>query len=269
MADLFMSYAREDRVTAEALASLFEQSGWSVWWDRLILPRAGATFDEVIERELSISRCALVLWSSTSVTSAWVKAEASEALNQGKLIQAILNDVRPPLIFRSYQCASLVDWDGKPNSGDFPAIRAAVAHFAPGHNLLSIQEAESLILDLAQRRRAGVGPIEPAPVSPSGTASFRAKAMDGLGVIYCHASGALRGQAFYVRKGIGYYYEYLLGGSESSLGLPVSNEELVDGKGFPTSYFEHGCIDWSPKTAVARAVLRTTDGEVIIGEKRL
>ena len=34
MADIFLSYSREDRPFAEALTRLVEQGGHNVWWDR-------------------------------------------------------------------------------------------------------------------------------------------------------------------------------------------------------------------------------------------
>jgi hypothetical protein len=33
MADIFISYARKDRTTAQRLAGALETRGWSVWWD--------------------------------------------------------------------------------------------------------------------------------------------------------------------------------------------------------------------------------------------
>jgi hypothetical protein len=33
MSDIFISYAREDRPRAEAIAKALEEHGWSVWWD--------------------------------------------------------------------------------------------------------------------------------------------------------------------------------------------------------------------------------------------
>ena len=40
MADIVLSYARENRRQAESLARALEDAGWSVWWDREILPGA-------------------------------------------------------------------------------------------------------------------------------------------------------------------------------------------------------------------------------------
>lgn len=47
MADILISYAREDKDKARMLAEAFEKHGWSVWWDPRM--RAGEVFDEVIE----------------------------------------------------------------------------------------------------------------------------------------------------------------------------------------------------------------------------
>ncbi len=269
MADVFLSYAREDREQAEKIAALLEQSGWSVWWDRQIQPRSGETFDSIIDKELGRSRCALILWSHHSIGSTWVKAEAIEALEAEKLVQARLDEVKPPLPFRAFHCASLVGWNGRSDHAEFAAVRAAIEYYAPGESVLSAAEATVAIANTSAARRTKVGDVEQAPESVGGTKAYRARARDGKGVIYFHASGPLRGQAFYVRKGIGYFYEHALGGSTSPLGLPVSNEELVDGEGFPTSYFENGFIDWSPETSIARAVVKTPDGETELCTMRL
>ena len=37
MSDIFISYAREDRPRAAAIARALEAQGWSVWWDWIIL----------------------------------------------------------------------------------------------------------------------------------------------------------------------------------------------------------------------------------------
>jgi hypothetical protein len=67
MADIFISYAREDRTKAQQLAAALEDSGWSVWWDTRL--KAGEIWDEVIEKEIKTARTVVVLWSHASVNS--------------------------------------------------------------------------------------------------------------------------------------------------------------------------------------------------------
>jgi TIR domain len=77
MADIFVSYANEDRDRAKVVAVALEHSGWSVWWDREVA--IGRTWDETIEEEIEKARSVVVLWSPRSVTSDWVKNEARDA----------------------------------------------------------------------------------------------------------------------------------------------------------------------------------------------
>ena len=37
MADIFLSYAKEDRAQARTFAKMLESCGWSVFWDRKII----------------------------------------------------------------------------------------------------------------------------------------------------------------------------------------------------------------------------------------
>jgi hypothetical protein len=97
MSDIFISYAREDRDKAKALAKLFQQQDWSVWWDRNI---PGRSFDEVIEEALGAAKCVVVLWSKNSASSDWVKGEAAEALQRKILVPVRIESANVPLEFR-------------------------------------------------------------------------------------------------------------------------------------------------------------------------
>jgi TIR domain-containing protein len=120
MADVFLSYAREDRDTALRLAQALEARGWSVWWDREII--AGEAFDQAIERELAGARAVIVLWSKRSIASEWVKNEAADAADRGLLVPALLDDARLPLEFRRRQAADLAGWSGDVEHQGFRAL---------------------------------------------------------------------------------------------------------------------------------------------------
>lgn len=84
MADLFISYAREDSARASAIASALEAEGFSVFWDSEI--PAGQTWADFIETKLRNSVAVLVLWSAHSIQSLWVREEARMGRDAGKLI---------------------------------------------------------------------------------------------------------------------------------------------------------------------------------------
>ena len=125
MADVFISYAHEDRETAQRLAAALEARGWSVWWYREI--PVGHSFDQVIERELEAAKTIVVLWSKESAASEWVKNEAAFAAERGVLIPAVLlSEARPPLEFRRRQTADLEGWRGDPGHAGFRSLCEAI-----------------------------------------------------------------------------------------------------------------------------------------------
>ena len=108
---IFISYAREDRPRVAELAARLEEGGYTVWWDRGIVP--GHQFDQVIEREVDSAGCVVVCWSAAAVASEWVKNEAAAGAERGVMIPVQLETVRLPLEFRRRQTVDLSEWHGK------------------------------------------------------------------------------------------------------------------------------------------------------------
>jgi hypothetical protein len=125
VADVFVSYAAEDRDRAARLSTALIELGWSVWWDRRII--AGQTFDQVIEQELDAAKSVVVLWSKHSIESEWVKNEAAAAAERDVLVPAAIDKVRLPLEFRRRQTADLTRWKGESAHGGFHALCEGLA----------------------------------------------------------------------------------------------------------------------------------------------
>ena len=125
MSDIFISYASADRERAHLLSGALDRRGWSVWWDRTIPP--GKEYHEVIERALDSAKCVVVLWSSTSIASSWVKTEAAEAMRRKILVPALIDHVTIPLEFRRLQAADLSHWRGEPSHPELEKFFESIA----------------------------------------------------------------------------------------------------------------------------------------------
>ena len=73
MADVFISYASQDRERAALLAHALERAGVSVWWDRTLAP--GDQFQSVIDDEIAAAKVVIVCWSPGAIASDWVREQ--------------------------------------------------------------------------------------------------------------------------------------------------------------------------------------------------
>lgn len=123
MADIFISYASENRERVIPIVKALEEQGWSTFWDWKSIP-VGKTWREFIDEGLEAARCILVLWSTISTTKGkrWVVEEADYGLEHGKLIPALIDDVRPPIGFGQIQAAKLINWTGDINNAEFKKL---------------------------------------------------------------------------------------------------------------------------------------------------
>jgi formylglycine-generating enzyme required for sulfatase activity len=141
MADVFISYAREDRSVAQRLAHALETGGRTVWWDREILP--GKDFAELIAAELAAAKAVVVIWSPTSVKSGWVRDEAREGAGRAVLVPVMVGISEPPLGFRSLHAVDLTGWDGGAHAG-LDEVRLAIDHLCTGAPVLDRTEPKPI-----------------------------------------------------------------------------------------------------------------------------
>jgi TolB-like protein len=124
MADIFLSYNREDHETARRFADAFAAEGLDVWWD--VALRSGEAYDEVTENALKTAKAVVVVWSPRSVVSRWVRAEATLADRNKTLIPVMIEPCERPIMFELTQTADLCHWGGELDDGAWRAFAADV-----------------------------------------------------------------------------------------------------------------------------------------------
>lgn len=125
MPRVFVSYAREDAAKAKAIALALERASFDVWFDERI--HSGSEFSREIEQALNDASAVVVLWSRNSVESPWVRDEAEEGRDSGRLVAVLLDSSRPPIGFRQFQTTDLSRWSGRGRPRQIDDIIAAVA----------------------------------------------------------------------------------------------------------------------------------------------
>jgi hypothetical protein len=81
MADVFISYARDDSETANQLARELEARGISVFFDKGVLV-AGTDFRQEIAQALRAAKAVVVLLSANTKRSSWVQEELSSVIER-------------------------------------------------------------------------------------------------------------------------------------------------------------------------------------------
>lgn len=124
MATVFLSYDHDDAALAGPIAAALEANGHQVWWDRHI--HGGAEYNSEIETAVERADAVVVLWSANSVRSAWVRDEAGEGRDAGKLVPITIEAVKPPMGFRQFQTIDLTGWHGGKRIPRLPELLLAL-----------------------------------------------------------------------------------------------------------------------------------------------
>jgi TolB-like protein len=152
MAKLFLSYSRDDMDVATKLARALERTGHEVWWDALI--EGGARYSKSIGEALEAADAVIVLWSSRSVESDWVRDEAAQGRERHRLVPLSLDGAIPPLGFRQIQTLDLSHWHGRVDAPQFRSVERAIS-IALGHEAQA--QVRAPLRRLSRRHAIGGG----------------------------------------------------------------------------------------------------------------
>ena len=133
MADVFLSYKREDAARVTKLVAALRSAGLDLWWDQDIPP--SAPWEATIERALAEAKAVIVCWSPHAVASENVRSEARVARKDGRLIQLFLKPCQPPLFFGERQGIDLSSWRGKPDDPQIGRIAETARRVAAGERI--------------------------------------------------------------------------------------------------------------------------------------
>lgn len=124
MADVFISYASEDRDRVRPLAEALEGRGFSIWWDRALA--SGQDYASIIDRELHQAKAVVVVWTAGSAASTFVRDEAGRARDEGRLLPVLLDRVPIPLGFGSYQAEDFTNWNGQRGAAQVQLLEESI-----------------------------------------------------------------------------------------------------------------------------------------------
>lgn len=172
--DVFISYKREERDVARALAGALQQHGFSVWWDVELL--AGDRFRSEITQILESARAAVVIWSHASVQSDFVLDEAQRAARRRVLVPVRIDDCELPLGYGQLHALDLRAWNREPDAPEMAALVTSLRRLVPAVPAGAVSSAPP-----------GPSTAAPAPVPPF---ARRAWLVGGLGVAALAAPAA-------------------------------------------------------------------------------
>ena len=88
MSDVFISYKQQEREAVGIIADALYDLKVDVWYDTKL--RTGDSFDKEIANALNAAEAVLVCWTPAAIQSEWVRAEATQAHNTGRLAACFL-----------------------------------------------------------------------------------------------------------------------------------------------------------------------------------
>lgn len=140
MANVFISYKKEERDRAGLISVALEQLLVTTWLDAQLSP--GKSFTEEIREELDRCDAQIVCWSRSAMTSEWVRGEAEIGRQRSILIPVFIEkcDLLPP--FNMLHAEDLSQWTGDRNH---PGWRSVLRRLGALLNRAGLAELPDLV----------------------------------------------------------------------------------------------------------------------------
>ncbi|WP_395645374.1 toll/interleukin-1 receptor domain-containing protein [Terricaulis sp.] len=134
MADIFISYKRQDTARIQPLVRFLECAGYSIWWDQGIEP-GDEWFNRILD-ELEHSALTIGVWTQASVDGRgaftpnqdgkyYVRIEHNKT-KAGRLLPVVLDEGRIAVEFEHVQAVSLIGWNGEASAEGCARLLARV-----------------------------------------------------------------------------------------------------------------------------------------------
>lgn len=160
MADVVISYSRENEATARLLSDTLAKDGYEVWRDESAASSAASA--DAIAEQIGRAKAVIVLWSESAIASEWVRAEANVARGMKKLVQASADDRPPPIPFDPANMASISTWLGDPGHPGWQQLRAGI------EALCGTPDPDKTVLSFSPVSPPAMAPASvPAPPPPA------------------------------------------------------------------------------------------------------
>lgn len=110
MAEIFISYKKEDAARVARIVEALRAEHLDVWWDQSI--GSGDSWRRQIHDQIEAAKVVCVVWSNNSVGSEWVQEEAEHGKQRGVLCPVSIDEAIIPIGFKGIQASNLAGWRG-------------------------------------------------------------------------------------------------------------------------------------------------------------
>jgi hypothetical protein len=141
VADVFISYKREDRSRVALIADVLSDLGLTSWFDASLI--SGDSWETVINREVGAASAMLVCWTPQAVGSVQVMREVLLGVTRRMLAPVFLEKCLLPQGLHGKHVADLSNWNLSLNDPDWLAVLTRLERLTGRTGLCDASEARA------------------------------------------------------------------------------------------------------------------------------